>query len=126
MIKGVMSGTGLTVQGGHTNFPYIPQNSSNPIQGMMRINGQDIQVFDGSSWVQLGTSFATVELNGDTQSILQWAREQREKQAKREQLIKNHPALSKAWEAIMRAEANFDILQKFVENDNLTETTQSP
>jgi hypothetical protein len=117
MIKGVISGSGINVQGGHTSFPYVPQNSSNPIQGMLRMNGQDIQVFDGSTWMNLGSSFATVELNGETQAILQWAREQRDKQSKREALIKDNPALAKAHEAIMRAEANFDILQKFVEND---------
>ncbi len=113
-----MSGSGINVQGGHTSFPYVPQNSSNPIQGMLRMNGQDIQVFDGSSWLNLGSSFATVELNGETQAILQWAREERDKQAKRQQLIKDNPALQKAMEAIEKAEANFDILAKFVENDS--------
>lgn len=118
MIKGVIGGAGINVQGGHTSFPYIPQNSSNPIQGMVRVNGQDMQVFDGSTWVTLGASYSTVELNGETQAIIQWAREQRDKQWKREQMIKDNPALQKAMEAIERAEANFDILAKFVENDN--------
>lgn len=113
-----MSGTGVTVQGGHTSFPYIPQNSNNPIQGMVRVNGQDMQVFDGSSWVTLGTSYATVELNGDTQAIIQWAREQRDKQLERERLIKDNPALQNALDAIRKAEANFDILAKFVEHDS--------
>ena len=122
MIKGVMSGSGINVQGGHTSFPYIPQNSNNPIQGMIRVNGQDLQVFDGSSWVMLGTSYSTVELNGDTQAIIQWAREQRDKQMKREQLIKDNPALQKAMEAIEKAEANFDLLAKFVENDTVNST----
>ena len=98
MIKGVIGGSGINVQGGHTSFPYVPQNSSNPIQGMLRMNGQDIQVFDGSSWINVGSSFSTVELNGETQAILQWAREERDKQAKRQQLIKDNPALQKAME----------------------------
>ena len=122
MIKGVMSGSGINVQGGHTSFPYIAQNSNNPIQGMIRVHGQDLQVFDGSTWIMLGTNYSTVELNGDTQAILQWAREQRDKQVKREQLIKDNPALAKAYEAIERAEANFDILAKFVENDTVNST----
>ena len=88
------------------------------MQGMMRISGTDIQVFDGTTWMNLSSSYATVELNGDTQSILQWAREQRDKQYKREKLIKENPALQKAMEAIERAEANFDILAKFVENED--------
>jgi len=125
MIKGIMGGTGVVVQGGNTSMPYVnismSGNMSNPMQGMLRISGTEMQVFDGNSWVNLTTSYATVELNGDTQSILQWAREQRDKQARRERLIKDNPALQKAWEAITRAEANFDILEKFVEHDTESE-----
>ena len=119
-----MGGNGVIVNGGNTSVPYINMtssygsNSTNPMQGMMRISGTDIQVFDGTVWQNLSSSYATVELNGDTQSILQWAREQRDKQYKREQLIKDNPALQKAMEAIERAEANFDLLAKFVENDD--------
>ena len=128
MIKGIMGGQGVVVNGGNTSIPYVNMNSgsmSNPMQGMMRINGSDIQVFDGSNWMNLSSSYATVELNADTQSILQWARVQRDKQTKREMLIKENPALQKAMEAIERAEANFDILAKFVENDTPSEQTSS-
>lgn len=118
MIKGLMGGPGLDVQGGNTSVPYVNQNNANPMQGMLRIWGSDMQVFDGNNWITLGTSYATVNFNGDTQSLLAWAREQRDRQSKREALIKDNPALTKAWEAIMRAEANFDIIEKFVEHDN--------
>ena len=123
MIKGLMGGVGVNVNGGNTSLPYVNMSSGpqgNPMQGMMRINGSDIQVFDGNNWMNLQSSYATVELNGDTQAILQWAREERDKQFKRQQLIKDNPALGKAYEAIQRAEANFDILSKFVEHDRDT------
>jgi hypothetical protein len=125
MIKGIMGGQGIVVSGGTTSVPYVNMttggNMSNPMQGMIRISGSDMQVFDGNTWVNMSSSYATVELNGETQSLLQWAREQRDKQYKRETLMKNNPALKKAMEAIERAEANFDLLAKFVEHDNNTE-----
>jgi hypothetical protein len=114
MIKGLMGGNGLNVNGGNTSVPYVNQNNTNPMQGMIRIWGSDMQVFDGNNWNTMSTSYATVELNSDSQTLLQWAREQRDKQAKREQLIKTNPALQKAKEAIDRAEANFDILEKII------------
>jgi hypothetical protein len=117
MIKGLMAGNGLNVNGGNTSVPYVNQNNTNPMQGMLRIWGSDMQVYDGNNWMNLSTSYATVELNGPTQSLLRWAEAERDKQARREQLIKNNPALTKAWEAIMRAEANFDLIEKFVEHD---------
>lgn len=115
-----MGGNGINIQGGSTSFPYVPSNSSNPIQGMLRVNNQDLQVFDGSTWMNVGMSYPTVELNGDVQSLVQWAREQRDKQMKRDALIKNNPALQKAMEAIERAEANFELIAKFVEHDKDT------
>jgi hypothetical protein len=90
---------------------------NNPIQGMIRINGTDMEVFNGTGWQTLSTSYATVGLDQDAQDLLQWARKQRQLDLDRKTLIKNNPALEKAYEAVKRAEANFDILSKFVEHD---------
>ncbi len=121
MIKGIMGSNGLIVNGGNTSVPYINistgGNNSNPMQGMMRISGTEIQVFDGTSWMNIASSYATVELTGEVQSIIQWAREERNKQLERTKLVKDNPALQKALEAIERAETNFDLIAKFVEND---------
>jgi hypothetical protein len=117
MIKGLTGGKGTVVSGGNYSYPYIPMNSNNPIQGMLRLNNQDMQVFDGSSWITVGASYASVDLDADTQSLLEWARTERSKQAVREERIRNNTALRKAFEAIQRAEANFDILDKIVGDD---------
>lgn len=130
MIKGLMGGNGVTVTGGNTSMPYVNMttggNMSNPMQGMLRISGTEMQVFDGNSWINLATSYATVELNGEVQSIIQWARDERNKQLQRTKLVKDNPALQKALEAIERAEANFDLIAKFVENDTVGSVQTSP
>ena len=112
-----MGGNGLNVNGGNTSVPYVNQNNSNPMQGMLRIWGSDMQVFDGNSWMNLSSSYATVELNGESQTLMQWARDQRDRELARARLIENNPALENAYKAILRAEQNFDILSKFVENE---------
>lgn len=117
MIKGLMGTTGITVAGGNTSLPYVSQNNSNPIQGMIRIWGSDMQVFDGNNWMNLSSSYATVSLDPETQDLLQWARTQRQLDLNRKTLIATNPALEKAYAAVKRAEANFDILAKFVEHD---------
>ena len=126
MIKGITGSHGIIAGGGSMSYPYVPQNSNNPIQGMLRLNGQDMQVFDGSSWITLSASYATVSLDAETQELLQWARTQRQLEMNRKTLIKNNPALQKAFESIARAEANFDILSKFVEHDAEDRVEQSP
>jgi hypothetical protein len=119
MIKGLMGGQGVVVNGGNTSVPYVNQNPSNPIQGMIRVWGSDMQVFDGNSWITMSTSYATVELDGHTQSLLKWVEAQRTIAFNRMTAVEKNPALSKAYEAIVKAEANFDILAKFVEHDSV-------
>ena len=120
MIKGLMGNQGVIVSGGNTSVPYVNQNSSNPMQGIIRIWGSDMQVFDGTAWINMATSYATISLDAEAQSLLEWARKQRQLEMNRASLIENNPALENAYRAILRAEQNFDILSKFVENDKIT------
>lgn len=127
MIKGLnTSGRYITVQGGAPNAgPYISPGAVGA--GMVRYNSNmnQLEVNDGNTWQTLATSYATIELTPETESLLNWAREQRSRQLEREQRIKNNPALKKAYEAILRAEANFDLLEKFVEYDDASDQVQS-
>lgn len=123
MIKGITSNSKyLIVSGGQSSGTYINNYSSGQGVGNMRYNtsSQNMEVFDGNNWVTLVSSFASVDLNAEAQLALDWVQQQRDKEFKREALIKENPALQKAYEAIKRAEANFDILEKFVENDSNT------
>ena len=120
MIKGLQGVTGITVSGGNTSLPYVGPNSSNPMTGMIRINNTELEVFNGSNWQMISSSYATVSLDQDVLDVIHWARKERDRHSKRQALIKDNPALQKALESIERAEANFDILAKFVENDRVT------
>ena len=126
MIKGIVGQGNITVDAGNASVPYINQNTSNPMQGMMRVNGTDIQVFDSNNWININTSSATVNLSPEAESVLAWAREQKNKELQRESMVRSHPVLQKALAAIERAEANFDILAKLVDNyDHGTVTTSN-
>ena len=118
MIKGLMGTTGVTVSAGNPSLPYVSQNNANPMQGMIRVMGSDMQVFDGNGWITISGSYATVSLDAEAQDLLQWARTQRQLELNRKTLIENNVAMAKAWAAVQRAEANFDILSKFVENEH--------
>lgn len=114
MIKGITGGKYVTVQGGSSSDPYISPGSAGA--GMMRWNPNMncMEVNDGSMWKQLGMSYATVALDPEAESILNWARQERDRQRLREKRIQENPALKKAYEAIQRAEANYDILDKII------------
>jgi hypothetical protein len=128
MIKGInSSGRYLTVSGGSpSTSTYISPGAVG--SGMMRYNGNTncIEVNDGNSWIQLQSNYATVELTPDGESLLEWARKERDKQWARDERIRKNPALQKAYEAIIRAEANFDILDKIVGETQHVEVQASP
>ena len=118
MLKGLnSSGRYLTVTGGTASNPYISPGSVGA--GMMRYNPNMncIEVNDGNMWKQLDMSYATVELNPDAEALLEWARLERTKQRILAERIEQNPALKKAYEAVVRAQENFDILDKIVGDD---------
>lgn len=125
MIKGIGGGSGVVVSGGNIAHPYTNSSSENPMQGVLRIKGTDIQYMDNTSWMSLPSSYATVELTPEIQSLLDWVRNERNRSQQREHQIQKHPALKNAYDAIQRAEANYDLIEKFVEHDNDSADTTS-
>jgi hypothetical protein len=121
MIKGINTASQyITVQGGQPSSTYVNNYSGGQGVGNMRYNTstQNVEVYDGSTWIQLSMSYATVDLSYDAQQLLEWARKEQRRQMERESRIKENPALQKAYEAIQRAEENFELIYKFVEHDN--------
>ena len=112
-----MGTCGVTVSAGNTALPYVGPNANNPMTGMIRINNTELEVFNGTSWQQISSSYATVSLDQEILDVIQWARTQRTMAMNRLTLAQNNPALMKALEALKRAEDNFELLSKFVEYD---------
>ena len=109
MIKGLQGTIGVTVSGGNTSVPYINNNPSNPMQGMMRINGTDIQVFDGNSWMNLSASYATVGLDSETQNLLNWARSKQKQEIDLLELATKNEAVRIALENVKKAQDQLTI-----------------
>ena len=127
MIKGITSNSSwLTVQNGSTSN-YINNYSGAQGVGNMRYNttSQNMEVFDGNNWMQLNMAYASVDLSHEAQSLLEWARKERNRHLEREAKMKSNPALQKAWENIKRAEENFDLIYKFVEHDSEQSESES-
>ena len=109
MIKGLQGISGITVSGGNTALPYVGPNSNNPMTGMMRINGTDIEVFNGSSWQMLSTSYATVGLDQDVLDLVQWARKKRDQEEKWYQLASNNKAVRIALDHLEQAKTRLEL-----------------
>ena len=118
MIKGLTTGGKYTVvSAGNTSVPYINQNTNNPIQGMLRISGSDLQAFDGASWIVMNTSYATVGLTGEAESLLDWAREKRNEEMKRDLLAATNPTIKDLLEQIKEKEDQIKMVMNLIQKE---------
>ena len=109
MIKGLQGTPGITVSGGNTALPYVGPNSSNPMTGMMRIHNTELEVFNGSNWQMLSTSYATVGLDQDVLDIIQWARKKRQEENDWYKLASSNEAVRIALEQLEQAKTRLEL-----------------
>jgi hypothetical protein len=94
MIKGInSSGRYVTVTGGQSSGVYISPGAQGA--GMMRWNSNAncIEVNDGNSWITMCMGYATVDLNGEAESLLDWARKKRDEESRIRALAEKHPGI---------------------------------
>lgn len=118
MIKSVTGGIGIVVDSGYTNLPFIGQNSNNPMQGMLRIAGNDLQVFDGSTWMHVGGGYPSISLNGAAQSAINWAQMKMVEEENLKQLAAKHPAVADAVNTINEAYEKLKVIVALTEEEN--------
>jgi hypothetical protein len=81
---------------------YINNHSGAQGVGNLRFNtsNQQIEVYDGINWTFLNMPDATVGLNDDAESLLDWARERRNEEIMLKERMKHHPGLQEAYERL--------------------------
>lgn len=102
MIRNITGGYGIQVSGSVYNAPYI--DTTRASAGMVRYTNGNLEVYDGSSWLPLQSSYPQVELSGEVQSIINWARIKMAEEARIQELATKHPTVADALLARDRAE----------------------
>jgi hypothetical protein len=112
MIKSITSiGRYIHVSGGTPGSNYVNHYSGAQGVGNMRFNtaNQYIEIFDGTNWQQLGSSYATVGLDQEAVDLLDWVKSKRNEERKIEQLIKTNPAVKIAYEKVLKTQEELKI-----------------
>jgi hypothetical protein len=123
MIKGIAPmGKYTVVSAGNTSVPYINQNINNPIQGMIRISGSDLQVFDGITWMTMNTSYASIGLSSDAESLLDWARKKRDEEIEIDLLAAANPTIKDLLEQIKEKEDQIQMVMTLIKKEVSIET----
>ena len=114
MIKDIMaSGRYVQVQGGSAST-YVNGYSGLQGVGNMRYNtsSQNMEVFDGNNWIQLGMGYTSVGLTGEAESLLDWARQKRDEELRWKALAEKNSAVKIAMDNLEEARRQLDITAK--------------
>jgi hypothetical protein len=114
MIKSIMpSGRYMTVSNGNTST-YVNNQPGSLGVGNMRYNtsSQNMEVYDGNNWVTINMDHASVGLNSEAESLLDWARQKRDEELAWESLAQENQAVKIALENLNKAREQLDITAK--------------
>jgi hypothetical protein len=92
--------------------------------GNMRYNttNQNIEVFDGNSWVMLNMGVASVGLSGEAESLLDWARKKRDEEIMWQSLANDNKAVKIALDNLEQARQQLAVTVQLAREYD-TETT---
>jgi len=103
MINGItQQGRHMYIHGGHSSSLYVNMSASSA--GMVRYNGSTLEVYDGSVWQTISGAIATVGMNANAESAIDWAMKKMAEEKEFELLAGNHPAIKIALENLNKAQ----------------------
>jgi hypothetical protein len=92
MIQGLSAGYGIHINNGFSSSPYIDPNRYDA--GRLRMLGNTLEVYSGSSWCPVTNGTTHVELSRDVLEIIEWARKKRAEEELLEKLAAQVPAVA--------------------------------
>jgi len=122
MIKGIQAhGRYAAVTGGMSVNTYINHSSGNQGVGNVRYNTstQNMEVYDGHNWIQLNSVYATVGLNGEAESLLDWASQKRDEERELEILAAKNPTISDLVEQKKTIDHKIKMMQILIKEDKI-------
>lgn len=113
MIKNLNSSSPHVFVSGGSNggLPWVAP-SPNPVQGMVRITGSDMEVYDGNGWAKIYMNDATVSLNKNADDAIAWAIRKMEEEKEWQELAESNQAVKLALENLEQARRQVDVTAK--------------
>ena len=68
--------------------------------GQLRLHNGNFEVYDGSSWLSIQSSYATVGLSMTAEEAIEWAHKKMKEEKEFDELCNQHPALAEAYERL--------------------------
>lgn len=102
MIRTISAGEGINISGNIYNAPYI--DTTKPSAGLVRYTNDNLEVYDGSSWLPLHSSYPQIEISDHVKAILAWAQDKIAEEERLKELAAHYPTVADALIAKDRAQ----------------------
>ena len=118
MIKNISGGGKYLMVSNGSSSTYVNGYSGAQGVGNMRYNTntQNIEIFDGNSWITMNSGYATVQLTSDAESLLDWARKKRDEEMSLELLAMNNPTIKDLVNQIKEKQEQIKMVQTLLKS----------
>ena len=119
MIKNITgSSKYLSVVGG-SGTTYVNNYSGALSVGNMRYNtsSQNIEVYDGTSWITMSSGYATVSMTPEAESLLDWAKQKRMEEDMNKALADSNPTIADLIEQKKKIDEQINIVKTLIKSE---------
>ena len=109
MINTITSSSQHLYASGGSSLPYVSVTHNNPSQGMLRLNGSNMEVFDGTAWKQIYLGSANVGLNTEAEQAISWAIKQMKQEKEWYELATTNQAVRIALDQLEQARTRVEL-----------------
>lgn len=117
MIKNISSGGKYLTVSGNPGSTYVNNMSGAQGVGNMRYNTstQNLEVYNGNSWVEISSGYATVQMTPEAESLLDWAKKKRDEESMLLELAKSNPTIADLLEQIKEKQEQIQVVRNLTE-----------
>lgn len=95
---------------GGGSLPYVSHNPINPAQGALRLNGDQMEVFDGHTWMKIYAGTGDIGLSRESEEALDWAIKQMKQEQEWYKLASSNEAVRIALEQLEQAKTRLELI----------------
>ena len=113
MIQNLYGNSQWVEVGPINSVPYIA-DAPGPMRGVMRCVSNRYEVWDGHSWVLVGSQVG-IDLSHQAKQVMVWAYTKMNEEARIQDLARQHPAVAEALMLVRHAEERLQIVVSLTE-----------
>lgn len=101
-------------------LPSISPDPNNPMQGLLRLNGQQLEVFDGNDWFMISLDNTIIGMSPTAEDAIDWAEERMEEEREWKELAEKNSTVKIALDNVEKAKKQLRVTANLARNHETT------